>query len=336
MSPGSTGLFGVGFTPPTGQTEVVFRSRHHPVLGTVVDVQIATNDEAGPLPDHVCQRIDAAAISEMDRLEAIFSVFDPDSELERWKRGEAQPGPELRTVLALALTWQERSGGSFNLGVRSLHELWRRAEARDELPTPEVLRAAVTAIAEPPYRIDGGSIVRTGEVDGIDLNALAKGWIVDRAVESAREAAVQAALDPAALDLVISAGGDLRHRGSGSVRVGIEHPLRPYDNEPPLARVRVADAALATSGGARRGFRVRGLRYSHLIDPRSGEPADEVASISVLGPDAATADVVATIAAIEPASSALTVAERFARSALMVTPGGHIESSAGWPANEPG
>ena len=96
--------------------------------------------------------------------------------------------------------------------------------------------------------------------------------------------------------ILISAGGDLAQRGERPSTVAIENPLRPYDNEPPVALVELHNGGLATSGGSRRGFRIGDHFYSHVIDPRSGVPVEHHSSISVLASDAMIADVLATVA----------------------------------------
>ncbi len=301
------------------------------MLGTVVDIRVGTG--AATRADADCERIVETIVAEFRRLESVFSIYDADSELERWKRDEVDAGPELTAVLALALGWQARSEGAFNLGARSLHELWRRAESLDELPSRATLDDLIASIAEPPYEIAAdGAVRRCGDVGGIDLNAIAKGWIVDRAIDAGADMATEVGVDSASLTLIVSAGGDLCHRGPEPVHAGIENPLRPYDNEPPIGHVSIRDEALATSGGARRGFRVAGEWFPHVIDPRTGEPVGAVASVSVVASDTATADVVATIAGLEAPETAVAVADRLATAALVIAPDGERRASSSWRA----
>ena len=81
-------------------------------------------------------------------------------------------------------------------------------------------------------------------------------------------------------------------------RVGIEDPRWPFDNVPPMVQISLANAALATSGTGRRGFVVGGVKYGHVIDPRTGIPVDHVLSASVVAPDAVTAGALATAAMV--------------------------------------
>lgn len=159
-----------------------------------------------------------------------------------------------------------------------------------------------------------------------NLNAIAKGWIVDCSLRRACEV-------DGAVGLTINAGGDLLHRGPRALIVGIEDPQRPYDNEPPLVRVRLPHGALATSGGARRGWAIAGRWYSHVIDPRSGQSVDHVASASVIAPDAATADAVATVLSVSSVPDGLAFVARLEDvCCCLITRDGELHRDGGWLA----
>ena len=160
--------------------------------------------------------------------------------------------------------------------------------------------------------------------DGIDLNAFVKGWIVDRATDLVVADAGEDA------SVLVSAGGDLRQHGPAAVMVGVENPLRPYDNEPPIAVVELRDAAMATSGSARRGVRIGDVWYPHVIDPRTGDPATRVASISVIADTAAMADVAATVAGLQPADHCTEIATELDVACLAIADDGTRHHNATW------
>ncbi len=166
---------------------------------------------------------------------------------------------------------------------------WLQAAAEDELPDAAELADLAAACAALPYTVEATARSRRlGDCSGVDLNAIAKGYIVDRA------AAVAFAVD--GVDAVmINAGGDLRHHGVGSVLVGIEDPANAFDNAPPRWRVQLTEAGLATSGAARRGFTVAGQWMGHVLDPRTGWPVGHTTSCSVIAADATTADALSTV-----------------------------------------
>ncbi len=147
----------------------------------------------------------------------------------------------------------------------------------------------------------------------LDLDAIAKGYIVDRAV-----AAVSAA---GAWSVLVNIGGDVVHQGPLPVVIGIEDPRTPYDNAPPLTRVRLAGRALATSGTARRG--------EHIRDPRTGLPSTETLSVSVIAATGLLADALATVTGVLGLDAAGTILADQDADALVVTAAG-VRTTPGW------
>lgn len=280
--------------------------RRHPLLGTVVEVVVRGTTSAR------AAAASAVVFDEIDRLEAVLSAYRDDSELSAWKRDEvARPSTDLSAVMSAALDWQRRSQGSFNPLAGELTALWEQAQADGRTPSSADLHDAVRAISEPRYVISDGVPRRTGDCGRLNFNAIAKGYIVDRAIGVARSVGEIESI-------VVNAGGDIAHRGRTATRIGIENPLRPFDNEPPIAFVDVRDESLATSGGSRRGVVIGGRRYSHVIDPRTGEPVDTHASISVVAPTAMEADVLATVAGAMAPNDAAAYIEAMPRVGCLV------------------
>lgn len=283
-------------------------SRHHGLLGTTVDVHISARGRRRRL-------IEQAVLAEIDRLSAVFDLFDTSSELSQYRSGDvAAAGPELKSVLELAETWRTRSNGALNPSTDRLRRIWSSANDRGAMPDQGDIDQAVAALsaAEPPR-------------EDLNLNAIAKGWIVDRAVEAGLSAGP-------ATSIWLSAGGDVRHLGTPAINVGIEDPARPHDNVDPLEAVPLAGGAIATSGAARRGWQIGDRWFSHVIDPRTGWPVDHVASASVIAPDAATADALATIVTVLPIDEGLVLVNDTAgASCLIVDRTGETTRSRRWP-----
>jgi FAD:protein FMN transferase len=260
-------------------------STHQPLMGTVVELRIDGDASALAIAE-------AAVIAEMERLEGIFSAFDATSELHRWRSGETDdPSAELRELLGLALSWQRRGWGAYNPAVGVMTEVWKRAEVDGAPPADAELAALAATIQAPRYSITDGRVTRAGDCGVLNFNAIAKGLVADR---SAAVGLAVAGIE----SIMVNAGGDLVHRGLGSITVGIEDPRNPFDNAAPLTALTIHDEGVATSGGGRRGFDVGGRRFSHVIDPRTGRSIDAVLSATVVASDAVTADVVATIASV--------------------------------------
>jgi FAD:protein FMN transferase len=246
------------------------------VLGTTLDLSVVG-------PARRAREAHDAVLAEIARLELVFSRFRPDSDLQRWLRGdEVVGGSELFALLRVAAGWTRRSAGAFHPGAQLLADAWIEAEARGTPPSDDALAHLVSLLgdaggAPPPYPLS--------------LDAIAKGAIVDAAVEAA--AAV-----PGVEGGLVNLGGDLRAWGACRTAVAVADPLALADNAAPIATVQLQGAALATSGVRRRGYRVGGRWYPHLIDPRSGRPVEGVAGATVIAPTCAEADVLATIACV--------------------------------------
>ena len=145
----------------------------------------------------------------------------------------------------------------------------------------------LASFAGPPWDLDETALRAHKRFPfGLDFNAIAKGRIVDRSALAAAAAGAR--------EVLLDIGGDIRHLGSSRQRVAVADPRDPADNAPPGAVITLSGEAVATSGGTYRGFRVAELWYSHVLDPRTGRPVRGTAAATVIAPDCATADVLAT------------------------------------------
>ncbi len=293
------------------------------MLGTVLDFHVTTTRcSDGP-------RAERVLLDEIDRLEDLFSAYRPSSEFARWRTGAIdEVSPELSALLRQSLRWQERTNGIYNPGIGRLTQRWAAASASGVEPSDEELLLLATSVHDAPYGFGpDGRIQRRGDCTALNLNAFAKGVVVDRATDAVRKnASVER--------VVVNIGGELVHAGTGSLVVGIEDPARPHDNAAPLQRVRVSNAALATSGSARRSVQVGGRWASHVIDPRTGIPVAHVASASVIAADAGTADILATVLSVLEPVEGLAVCESLVPStpAFVVDIGGTTFASKAWTA----
>ena len=245
----------------------------------------------------------SAAVEEMVRLQNVFSSVDPSSEFSRWARNDiTEISTELSQVLSESANWQHSSGGRFNPAVAELTEFWNNAQRAGTMPDAASAQRVADAIASPRWQTSrNGTVEQLGDCSLCTLNAFAKGWIVDRAVEHLLK-------HHSVRTVTVNAGGDLRRSGADPLIVGIENPFRPFDNEPPIAAISVTNAAVATSGSARKGFHIGDKRFGHVIDPRSGWPVAATVSLSVVADTAATADALATILGVQQPADAITEA----------------------------
>ncbi|MCP5515870.1 MAG: DUF2271 domain-containing protein [Verrucomicrobiales bacterium] len=296
--------------------------QHENVLGTSLELRVTAST------DGAIAASESAVLAEIDRLDRIISTYRDDSEFSRWMRTSGQAvkvAPELLEVLALFERWQERSRGAFNAGAEAVGAVWRNAARENREPTPAEINGAI-ALAHPPHwQLDlaAGTATRRSR-SPLTLDAAGKGWIIDRACAAAL--AVQGVEG-----VVLNLGGDVAVRGNAAEPVDIANPRDSADNAAPLARLRLREQAVATSGDYRRGVEIGGRRFSHLIDPRTGRPAAQAASATVVAARAADADALATIfSVLTPTESLALAAELPGVDCLLVTPDGRRVTTPGW------
>jgi hypothetical protein len=155
-----------------------------------------------------------------------------------------------------------------------------------------------------------------------------KSYIAGHAAESAMSAS-------GAQGLVVNIGGDLVVRGDWREPVDVADPKSDAENGVPIARLVIRDRAVATSGDYRRGVEIGGRHYSHIIDPRTGMPADQIISSTVIARDPAEAGALATaLSVMTPEESSRLVASIPGAEYLLVKKNGDRIVSGGWSAFE--
>jgi thiamine biosynthesis lipoprotein len=217
--------------------------------------------------------------------------------------------------------WRERTAHAFDPGAQAIIATLRGANRESDI---EGLLAELRA---PLWSVDrAGLTARRLTRHAVSLDAIAKGYIVTRAAARAREVA-------GVSEVLLNIGGDIQHFGARPVAIGIADPAAPAENAPPIAIVRIANAAIATSGGYRRGFVANGERVSHIVDPRSGRPASHIVSASVFAPDCSTADALSTAFSVMDPGESVTLADTIAGvGCLLVTREGAVITNATWDA----
>jgi len=253
---------------------------------------LATVTAVGPDGAAARQAVEAG-YARLDDVNRLMSDYREDSEVSKLNRLGAGVGiglsRETFECLRVAAKISAASGGAFDVTCRPLIMLWRAAAKRGTLPTDEELRQVREVVGwEKLEMADEQQAVRK-RVAGleVDLGGIAKGYALDLAAEAMRKAGAQSAL--------IDVGGDVlavgRQADGNPWRIGVKHPFR----EGLIVRLSLVDRAVATSGVQQRFFEIDGKRHSHIIDPRTGWPAAEAPSVTVIARDGITADAWATV-----------------------------------------
>jgi thiamine biosynthesis lipoprotein len=255
--------------PPLHQREAY-------VFGTRVEVSVWGE------PAEKSKQALAAALAEFDRLHRMLHAWQP-SELtalnEAISRGERDiaVSPELAFILEGAAAVAARSDQLFNPAIGRLVALWgfHSDEFKPQLPDAAALGAAVKAAPRmSDLEIAQGRVKSRNRAVQLDLGGYAKGYALDRAAAILKGMGVKNAL--------INIGGNvmaLGDKGGTPWRVGIQHPRAAA----PLATLDLRDGeAIGTSGDYQRYFELDGRRYCHLLDPRTGHPAEGAQAVTVL------------------------------------------------------
>jgi thiamine biosynthesis lipoprotein len=268
----------------------------------------------------------SAALEEVDRLEDQMSIYRPHSELSRLN-ARATDGPivverGLYDLLNQAVQYAREMEGAFDPTAGPLVALWRKCRRDRRIPTDAELDAACARRGFADVEFDDAARTIRFRRRGIELNlnAIGKGYALDRAGEI-----LDAAVSPPQAENPSGpsrspgpagpAGGAswLMHGGHSSILargslagmagwpIAIRHPLFPNRE---LATILLKDRGMSTSGSAVQFFRVGERRLGHLLDPRTGWPAEGVLSVTVLAPTAALAEALSTaffVAGVEKA-----------------------------------
>ena len=265
------------------------------VMGTLAAVTAVAPDRA------TAQAAVEAAYARLNDVNSLMSDYVADSEIGRLNRlsaGQAlEVSPETFACLERGLEICRLRGGAFDPTCRPLVELWRQAALRRELPAPQEIAAAQARVGWQMLKLDGARRTVALSVEGmqVDLGAIAKGYACDLAAEAMKRAGATGGL--------VDVGGDIvafgMRQDGKPWRIGVRHPFQ----DGLFAKLELTDAAVATSGVQQRFYEIDGKRYSHILDPRTGWPAEQSPSVTVIAADGLTADAWAT------ALSVLSVAE---------------------------
>ncbi len=317
-----------------------FYAHHDHVIGTSLDVWITATDETA------AEQAEDAILAEIERLRCVFSLYDPDSELSRLNRTREpmRASLDMIEVLKQYEIFQAKSGGAFNGQLGELVRVWKEAEKTQREPDAATLSQIVHQLQQRGWRINEANRTVTRLTDQpLNLNSIAKGYIIQNA------AAAALAKVTTLQGLLVNLGGDMRAWGTGSplpaggegsgVRgrlqtgwiIGVQDPHQPFDNAPTIARVRMDDCAIATSGGYERYYTIAGKRHSHIFDPRTGRSADGAASATVIARDNVTANALATtLCVLTPSEGLKLAADTPGVECLLVGKDGRHYRSAGF------
>jgi FAD:protein FMN transferase len=235
-----------------------------------------------------------AGFAQFAAIDKVGSDYNPDSELSLLSRAapSSKPIPVSETLwplLSAAEKYAQASHGAFDITVGPLTKLWRRARRQKEMPTDEELANALAAVSWKNLVLDEST--RTAALlkpnMRLDLGGIAQGYAADKAVAAMKTLGITRVLVDASGDVAL---GD-PPPGETAWRVG----LSPVAGEGMAERiVSVANMAVVSSGDAYQAVTIQGKRYSHIVDPKTGLGLTGRSQVTVIAPDATSADALAT------------------------------------------
>lgn len=306
-------------------------SRHRErVLGTSFDLVVMAETEIA------ADRVEAAILNEIDRLATILSNYDAGSEVSQLNtKAEAVVSSDLIKVLTTCEALRKQTNDAVSCRIGQAISVWNQAEEMQAIPDRANLRLIAGQARRAGVAIDKatGTVARPEPV-AFRTDALAKGYIIDKALEAARKAA------PDAEGVLINIGGDQRAWGAGphagKWRTGISSlPASASKTRGGMPVLGFSSGALATSGTGPRDRVIGGEHFGHILSPVDGWPAGGKLQASVYAQDAMTADALATALMVLDISDALELIEGMADvEALIVADDGRLYSTSGWAALE--
>jgi thiamine biosynthesis lipoprotein len=230
--------------------------------------------------------------------------------------------PEVAGVLHAALEVGRASGGAFDITVEPLVRAWGFLGGTPHVPDSATVRRAFAHVGARHVRFDPATRALAFDREGvrIDLGGIAKGCGVD----AARRALEAQGIRDALVDLSGNMFALGRPAGAPAWRIGIRDPR---DRAPYFARLALTGRAIATSGKYEQFVAASGRTYGHILDPRTGVPAEGLISVTVLAPDAMTADAWGTaLFVLGPAAARRAALARDDLDAVLVAPGASVDT----------
>ena len=302
------------------ELKLLVRERKLAVMGTELEITALHADA------ELLDRALDAAVLEIQRVEDLMTDWraSPLTTLNQVLGDGPHTVPaELAILIDRSLAVAELSGGAFDPTFRTFGRLWDFKAQPPRLPEPAAIETALAKCGWQKVQVDLASaqITRPQGLE-IGLGGIAKGYGVDRAMAVLMEYGIQNA--------VVNAGGDLKALGRKQEELWTIAIRHPRDRERLIALLPVSNTCVVTSGDYERFFEYQGKRYHHILDPRTGYPAEGCMSATVVAPDAAIADALATAICVLGYEKGFKIIESLPRiEALVVDMQGQVHATTG-------
>lgn len=274
------------------------------LMGSVFEISLVGTDSASL--EYQIQLV----IDEIERIENLISEWRPNTQISEVNRNAGiRPVKVDREVFELtrrAISYSILSDGAFDISVAALDKIWRFDGNMDALPSDAAVQNSVTKVGFEKIELDSIASTIFLKQSGmkIGFGSIGKAYAADRGRHILQEMGVKGGL--------INASGDIALWGKPpekkSWSIGISDPEKPYKI---TRKLRMKEGAVATSGNYQKYVMFNGVRYSHIMDPRTGYPATELASVTVIGPMAEFANALSTSVMVLGVKKGLKLMERY-------------------------
>lgn len=237
-----------------------------------------------------------SAFAMMDQYEKVFSYYTENSTLDKINKSETETieiSDEFYNILSYCKQIYNKSDSLYDVSIGELTDIWNFDNKI--VPSHESIENAINNSGFDKVIINKTNIIKPNNIK-INLGSIAKGYIVDKGIDYL--------ISKGAKSGFINAGGDIRFFGNSNQNktVGIQHPR---DRNDIIGKVTLTNQAIVTSGDYERFFEVEGKRYHHIIDPKTGYPAENTISVTIIASTAMEADALSTACFVMPPEKAI-------------------------------
>jgi len=293
------------------------------IMGTSVEITLSRAEPAR------AEEAMEAAFQEVERINVLLSHYRPDSEVSQITRfsgkKEIRVSPETLEVIERALYFSRLSEGAFDITIGSVFRLWNFREGK--IPDDRSRRENLKRVDYRKIKVDrsrSSVFLEDGGME-LDLGAIGKGYAVDLACGVLLKKGMESFL--------VKAGGEIKAHGEKEAGVpwiiGVQHPRLSSDI---LAKLKVRNAAISTSGDYEKFFLKEGERYHHILSPSTGMPVQECQSVTIMAPTSMDADGLATAVFVSGPQKGFSLIEKLPNvHAIIVNRRGSVLVSPNWP-----
>ena len=302
------------------QKDSVYR-KSMPLMDTIVSITVVSDSK------EIAEKAMEEAFGKIDSFGYLINFYSEKSELSEINRNAGirmtRVSPETLDVIETAFLASEKSLGAFDPTIGPIVKLWDFAEKK--MPSDKEIKHALPLVNYRDIIIDrnASTVLLSKKGMMLDLGAIAKGYAADMAVDSLIKKGIQSGL--------VSIAGDIRTFGLKPDKkpwtIGIKNPRQTGTKDEIIAMARLTDKAISTSGDYERYFITAGRRYHHILDPKTGFPAETCRSVSIVTDKAVDSDAFSTAIFVLGPDKGMKLAKDLGMGALIIDSNGNMHTT---------